>query len=414
MIPKPLAEIEWADIEALRNSGREEDDTIEFKGSFSGGSDFLAFSEKQQAAAVDGIAKEAIAFLNARGGDIVVGVTEYKNDHPRIETITPVENVSATSDRLAQSLAALIEPAQSVLSVRAVKQCPSASGGVIVVRAQASFRAPHRSKRTKECYSRRGRESVPMAMDEVQDLSIRRADLRSQRLETLDRFMRSTGSNPTGRINLPDQRFHMRAAFVPSHEQQIQIDDELCTKLRGVDPVLVFGDKCEQISVPFRELEFRFSTILRGRRSEKIKRNFRAPGDFMFCSKDIRESGVLTADFACWVELGSNQQQKWGLYHSWIAGFAANALTSFQRVAESRPELREGFLGIAFYVCGQVVSRLSEGHWTSDADWPQGLNPLPTFEINSSSDFSDAITQVQTDAGSIVGVGDQYNWIVAD
>ena len=30
MIPKPLNEIEWSDIEALRDSGREEDDTIEF------------------------------------------------------------------------------------------------------------------------------------------------------------------------------------------------------------------------------------------------------------------------------------------------------------------------------------------------------------------------------------------------
>ena len=48
MIPKPLNEIEWSDLETLRDSGREEDDTLEFKGSFSGGEDFLNFTEKNK------------------------------------------------------------------------------------------------------------------------------------------------------------------------------------------------------------------------------------------------------------------------------------------------------------------------------------------------------------------------------
>ena len=151
MIPKPLNEIEWSDIEALKDSGREEDDTIEFKGSFKGGSDFLAFNEKQQAEAVDSIAKEVIAFLNGRGGDVIIGASEFKNDHPKIEVLTPLQSVNATADRLAQSLAALIEPAQTVLGVRAIKQSGPDVEGIIVVRAPSSLRAPHRSKRTKNC-----------------------------------------------------------------------------------------------------------------------------------------------------------------------------------------------------------------------------------------------------------------------
>ena len=122
MIPKPLNEITWSDIEALRDSGREEDDMIEYKGSFSGGADFLAFNENQRNKAVDNIAKEAIAFLNGRGGDIIIGAKEAANDHPKIEAITPIANVDATADRLGQALAALIEPTQSVLGVRAVRQ----------------------------------------------------------------------------------------------------------------------------------------------------------------------------------------------------------------------------------------------------------------------------------------------------
>ena len=60
MIPKTLNEIEWADIEALRNSGREEDDTIEYKTSFSGGSDYLAFSDPKRAKAIEGVDRKSV------------------------------------------------------------------------------------------------------------------------------------------------------------------------------------------------------------------------------------------------------------------------------------------------------------------------------------------------------------------
>ena len=37
MIPKPLNEIVWSDIEALRDSGREEDDTMSTRAAFQAG-----------------------------------------------------------------------------------------------------------------------------------------------------------------------------------------------------------------------------------------------------------------------------------------------------------------------------------------------------------------------------------------
>lgn len=158
MIPKALTEIEWADLEALKESGREESDTIEFKGSFSGGgSDFLALTESQREKAVKGIAREVIAFLNGRGGDIIVGAEEADNAHPSIKEFRLLANVSATADRLAQALSATIEPYQAVLGVRAIRP-ETGDNGVILLRAPASLRAPHRYTRDRECYIRRGRE----------------------------------------------------------------------------------------------------------------------------------------------------------------------------------------------------------------------------------------------------------------
>lgn len=413
MIPKPLNEIEWSDIEALRDSGREEDDTIEFKASFSGGSDYLEFNDAKRAKAIEGIAREAVAFLNGRGGDIVIGARKAANDHPKIEVITSVQNIDQTVDRLAQSLAALIEPAQTVLALRAIRRVDGDSDGVILVRCPSSLRAPHRFTPTKNCYVRRGRSSVPMPMDEIQDMSIRRSDLRMERREELERLTRSIGLNLSGRTNLPDCRFHVRSVFLPYQDQQIEIDDDLCSKLRGSDPVLVQSGKHEQIGVPFRNLEFQFSTILRGRRSEKFANGFSQESDFSFCSKDIRESGIITADFACRVSLDSNEGSKFGLYHGWIAGYVANTLLSFQKIAECRPELSEGFLSVAFHVCGQTVSRVGDNMWQSDYEWPQGTIELPIFEIGSPTDFAKVIDQVQTDAGSIIGIGDRSNWALA-
>ena len=187
MIPAELSTISWADIEALIAIGREEDDAIEFKRCFKGGDDYLALGERPKEKALDAIAREAIAFLNTRGGDIIIGVKDAGGAHPRAEAITPVKNPQDTADRLARGLSAVIEPAQTNLAVRALSSPDDPGSGIIIVRARASLRAPHRSKRTLEAYARRGSESVPMPMDEIQDLTLYRTRIRTEQLELLDR-----------------------------------------------------------------------------------------------------------------------------------------------------------------------------------------------------------------------------------
>ena len=150
MIPKPLGEITWSDILALQESGREEDDTIEYKESLAGGLDYQALSSGQKDKARDTIAKEVIAFLNGRGGDIVIGVQEGDNDLPKIKAITPLQNVDKTVGSLADSLAAIIEPRQAILAIRAIREHNDDTEGVIIIRAPSSLRAPHRSTQTKE------------------------------------------------------------------------------------------------------------------------------------------------------------------------------------------------------------------------------------------------------------------------
>ena len=405
MIPKPLNEIEWSDIEALKDSGREEDDTIEYKARFSGGSDYLAFNDSQQIKAVGGIAREAVAFLNGRGGDIVIGVQEAANDHTKIEAITPVGNIDQTVDRLAQSLAALIEPSQSVLSLRAIRQAEGDLDGVIVVRCPSSLRAPHRFKTKKECYVRRGRSSVPMPMDEIQDMTLRRADMMTARLKVLDSQFSDISSTIVGRQTLPAHRIHIRTCFVPASVQQIDLGQEVLNAFRGSDPTLALGDENQALNVAFRPLNYDYRPILRGMSCERLFKRNHSESDFSYCSKLIRSDGLFRTDYALRLQFSdqNSDSENTGFYHPWIIGYLANTLSSFAAVQKLCPTLGSGLLRVAIYCSGPITMRFRESWEGLQLPWPDGTVAIPDFEIDTSETLMKTFHQLQLDIASIPG-----------
>lgn len=402
MIPKPLNEIEWADIEALRDSGREEDDTIEFKGSFSGGSDFLLFNDKQQAVAVDGIAKEAIAFLNGRGGDIVIGAKEFENEHPKIKTLTPLPNVIQVVDRLSQALAAVIEPTQSILAVRAIA-CPVEVGaGVIVVRAPSSLRAPHRSKRQKDCYVRRGRESVPMPMDEVQDLTLLRTARRSEVLARLDTALSEIGHIKVRRITLPNDRLRLKIAYQPYVSGEILISSETLSALRQTKPVLSMNGRVfEHLSV-FDSLDHQGKPMLRGRIFEGWKdRGARQ----VYCAASITTSLALGWDY---VDSGrhpnNDSATEIGIYDAWVIGFFARALFSLKKLLELNASFAHGVLRVGYFCTGMQKLLVGDGLWGEAFDLPEDRKMFPDFEVTEIASLEGIFTQIQKDFYSNAGV----------
>ena len=396
MIPKPLNEITWTDIEALRDSGREEDDMIEYKGSFSGGADFLAFNENQRNKAVDSIAKEAVAFLNGRGGDIIIGAKEAANDHPKIEAITPIANVDATADRLGQALAALIEPTQSVLGVRAVRQSDSDSCGVIVVRAPSSLRAPHRNNREsgrKDCYIRRGRQSVPMRMDEVQDVTILRRRTVDERVSQLEKLFHGFEEGEVRRERLAAPRFHTRIAFLPLVTQQIELSDEVLSVLQNAKvPVSVSGNP--KFDTPLSKLYLSWVPTLRGR----AQCHHQGPeyGHMNLISREIRQDGSLIFDFA-WCSTGqvSNNSEIYNLvYADWVRSALAASLWSIRSMIDRFSMLQQGVVEVRHCSIGSMS--LNFGGWNS-CSILDGVTPIPNFEITKVEDIDVAFVQSQRD-----------------
>lgn len=413
MIPKPIAEIQWSDLESLRESGREEDDTLEYKGEFSGGIDFLSLNDAGRRRAVVSLAREVVAFLNARGGDVIVGAREARNDHPKIESLAPVPNVDQAVDRLAQSLTAIIEPTQSVLQIRSVKPSMDSNEGVIVIRVHASLRAPHRLIDDKECYIRRGRSSVKMPMDEIQDLTVRRFELRSERFTALSNEFSDLGSDRVGRSNLSRHRFHVRTVVMPLDKCQIIIDDDLLGSINDYDPQLCMGSKNEKIDLPFRNLRGGWTPVLRGQRIEVLRHGGLNGDGFFYAAKQINQNGTFRQEFACRVSIGEDDPQT-GFYFDWLTGYAANLIVSLRALVSRNPLLPECVVRTGIFCDGSIISAIGN-RWDRQVHaWPTGTVFFPDDAIPALGDRDAWLAQFQADAAAICGFSIQHPYSFAE
>ena len=408
MIPKPLNEIEWSDIEALKDSGREEDDTIEYKAKFSGGSDYLVFSDSQRIKAVEGIAREAVAFLNGRGGDIVIGVREAANEHPKIEELTPISNIDKTVDRLAQALAAQIEPTQSVLGLRAIRKADGDADGVIVVRCPASLRAPHRFKPTKDCYVRRGRSSVPMPMDEIQDITLTRSMRRSERLALVDEQFDKMVDGVVTRHQLPSPRFHIRTVYVPFAGSEVPLDEATLSALQGKNPDLYTSTSKTQYNFTFLG---QWDRKLRGRAKEHFRSKTAGDGieGFNYVEKSILTNLTMETEYAHCTYIVEKGDAQFGTHADWLVGYLANTIFSFQNVLKLHPDFFPGVMRVAVFQEGEMAL-LVGNHWPERYPLPVGLNFIPDFELSALADFESAFRQLQIDLYSLAGIEPPQIW----
>jgi Putative DNA-binding domain len=116
-----------------------------------------------------GIFKEVVALANTSGGHLVLGIVETKEKPPAAARIAPVPRCVELAERLERS-AQSIDPPIPRLLVRGIPTDEDGSG-IVLFRVPESRSAPHRSI-DKECYIRRGTESMPMTMREIQDMTI--------------------------------------------------------------------------------------------------------------------------------------------------------------------------------------------------------------------------------------------------
>ena len=173
---KQISQLTAADIQELIAKGWSEDENVEFKSELAArqdAKDSWYTGGKVGDLAKEKLFKEIIAFGNRSGGRLFLGVQESVEKPPRATQITHVPRCHDLAEILERSARDLIEPPLSSFTVGSVITQPDGTGGVVIFEVGASVAAPHRSKIDRQCYIRRGAESRPMTMTEIQDVTLR-------------------------------------------------------------------------------------------------------------------------------------------------------------------------------------------------------------------------------------------------
>jgi hypothetical protein len=400
MIPGRLEDVQWADIERLIELQRQEDDRIEFKNSFKGKDDYASLSDTERQRALDSIAREVIAFLNTRGGDLIVGIDESDAPRSAAAKIQRIKHPAVAADRISRGLAALIEPAQTNITLRGVVSPEDESEGVLVIRAEPSVRAPHRSKRTLECYARRGSESVPMPMDEIQDLTINRTRLRLEQSEYLDGQFADFRSGKSEHRHLGDEVVHVRTVMVPLLEQAFTIDDRLLGALGNRNPTFYDGNgKPIQNDVAFRGLYSQWRPVLRGRKQESFDQHGEV--DFLYARKVVKENGVCIFDFAADSHWESDNAS---VHAEWLIGYFAQIVDNLRSLFKLLPAALPCTLRVGIRSRGSIDLGYGNGMWAAKRPLPEDIFLLPDFTIQSEADLNAFFEQAQIDLFSLIHV----------
>lgn len=415
MIPKELNQIEWSDLVALQTEERLEDDMLEYKQAFSvedNGveilyTDYTALTKNQRKKANASIAKHIIAFLNGRGGDLILGVQEASNENLVIKAFTPLQNLNETGDRLGRAMAEIVEPHQTALSIRPVLSPENDGSGILVLRASSSLRAPHRSAVSKDCYVRRGKESVPMPMDEVHEMAVQRYSWRADRINLIERLYDRFADGWVRRAQASGPRFQVKLIFVPTLTQQVSLDDQTVSNIFSQRPQVSDAQGPVNIENIFQRLGL-WRPVLRG----KAQTNLHDDGVGYFLEllgREIRESGSIVFD-AAWRHphlIGTGTEIKMVVPVQWVIDFIAHCLWSIREFAVSRPSTLPGFLVLRTNCVGPMYLGLdSRGYNLTPLS--NDITEIEPFEMSEIEDIDQIFIQLQRDIYAIVEKSPPY------
>ena len=174
VLSKPLNEIDVTDIQLLVDLETPEGEQIEFKKELPGErgapDPWLIGQSKIGNHAKDTILKEIVAFANAYGGVLVLGIEESDEKPAVASRIAPIPRCNDLAERLKLVFRDRVEPHLIRLDVVGVPT--DDDSGVVVIRVGRSRLAPHRVTRTRICAIRRADRCEEMTMREIQDLTL--------------------------------------------------------------------------------------------------------------------------------------------------------------------------------------------------------------------------------------------------
>ncbi len=226
VLSKPLDQIGIDDIRELIDSEVPEGEQIEFKQSLRTKGDgkpdgWLSGARTIGLRAKNKILEEAVAFANAYGGALLLGIGESRAKPPVAARISPIPRCEDLAESLKHVFRNRVEPEIPRIEIFAVPTEADGSG-VVILRTDRSRMAPHRVTETLKCPIRRSDRCEEMTMREIQDLTLNL----SRGLERLERRLEQRSERFQQEfkgLESPDQLYGIRATSAPVGEE-IQFD----------------------------------------------------------------------------------------------------------------------------------------------------------------------------------------------
>ena len=180
MIPKPIEEIQIDDIQALKDSERSEDRTIEYKS---------ILPTKAESQKIRFLLKPVCSLANTDGGDLVFGIKEKKGV-PKDICGVDIDDQDAEKLRLENLIQNGIEPQIRGIKIRIVKMLNDKHA--LIVRIPQSWTAPHRVKSNSRFYARNSSGGYELDVPQIRQsfiltekLAQRIRDFRTDRIASI-------------------------------------------------------------------------------------------------------------------------------------------------------------------------------------------------------------------------------------
>lgn len=342
------------------------------------------------------IVAEVIAFANARGGSVVLGVKETRSKPARANRIVPLRDCAELAERLRLQCRDCIEPQVPILEASGVEIEDSGSG-VVVIHVLGSRMAPHRHSQTKECYIRRADRTEKMTMREIQDLTIhveRGLTAIVNKFHDRQNKFANQAAEFASTVSAASALRVTALPTAPVYLDKVHKNQAVDPTLQSI-PAMADGERLSNLFVPITPYNPR--PILRGTKAESHE------GD-LYCSWELSKDGLVE-----YILLnGANAEERIAIHPQWVMGLICNAILAVERFRHEAdtPDL-EYALEVALIAYHRPIKISLYGGTLVDS-FRQGRLPVgeilfPRYSIGPRSEFSSLASLIERDFWNACG-----------
>lgn len=400
LFKKPLDDISIEDINQLIDEGYPEGTYVEYKQELPSkkheGDPWIKGASQIGEYARNKLLAEVVAFANAQGGYLIIGIEESEEKPPKAIGIKPIPRCAELAEKLRLQARDCIEPMFPLINTKEVVVDENGAGLVVVYVPQSRI-APHRLKQTVQCYLRRNDRSEKMTMREIQDLTLQRSQFMVGLNEQFKEKHESFQKLLMGDVMSPIDWNGLRITLIPI-SSDVWLDHVYKNqRIRPVELAISanYGNSLVYLNSAYNFRTHKERPILRGTRHENYSERWKTILE-IFCD------GIVEFKFLTICQDESEVDDR--IYPIWILSFAINAMLTANRFRQEAgiPDLDYGMEVEISRRGGQ----LKLGQLTGRKYFEIETNPLifPRLNIGSSSEFSSIMKILFRDIWDSAGV----------